>query len=276
MNNPIEETALAFSSSTLTVAGRKVTLRSGGQGRPIVLCHSLLADGSSFDRIAGTLARTHRVIILNLPGFGGSDRVDGGLEAVADQVAATIHALELPQTPILLGNGYGGFVVLTTAIRHPGIASRLVLADCGAVFPEPGRAAFRAMSAGATAKGLPGIADVAMRRLFSPEYQGRHPELIQERRERFIAVDPQTFHNACAALASLDLRPALASITVPVLVLVGELDEATPPPMSQELAAGLPDARIQVLPGCAHVPQLQEPEVFMRAIADFIAPATTD
>jgi len=109
-----------------------------------------------------------------------------------------------------------------------------------------------------------------MRRLFSPEYQAGHPELIQERRERFIAVDPQTFHNACTALASLDLRPSLPSVTVPVLVLVGALDEATPPAMSQELAAGLPDARLQVLPGCAHVPQLQEPEVFMRAIADFI------
>ena len=273
MNNPVETGSLAFQESTLTMAERKVTLRSGGQGQPIVLFHSLLADGSSFDLIAPELAKTHRVLILNLPGFGGSDRIDGGLDAVADQCAAAIRALELPQTPIVLGNGYGGFVALTMAIRHPGIAQRLVLADCGAAFSEPGRAAFRGMSAGAAANGLAGIADVAMRRLFSPEYQAEHPELIQARRERFIAVDPQTFHNACAALASLDLRPALASVTVPVLVLVGELDEATPPAMSKELAAGLPNARLEVLAGCAHVPQLQEPGVFMQAIAAFVASA---
>lgn len=252
------------------VGDRKVTLRSGGQGQPIVLFHSLLADGSSFDRIAPALALTHRVLILNLPGFAGSDRVDGGLEAVADQAAAAIGALELPQTPIVLGNGYGGFVALTLAIRHPGIASRLVLADCGAAFSEPGRAAFRGMSAGAAANGLASIADVAMRRLFSPQYQTGHPELIKDRRERFIAIDLQTFHNACAALAGLDLRPSLATVTVPVLVLVGEFDEATPPAMSTELAAGLPNARLEVLAGCAHVPQLQEPEVFMKAISRFI------
>ena len=57
---------------------------------------------------------------------------------------------------------------------------------------------------------------------------------------------------------------------MPVLVLVGEQDEATPPPMSVELAAGLPQAELVVLPGCAHVPQLQAPEQFMAAIRSFI------
>nr|WP_314626985.1 alpha/beta fold hydrolase [uncultured Noviherbaspirillum sp.] len=272
MTNSVETGILAFEETTLAVAGRNVTLRSGGQGPAIVLFHSLLADGSSFDLIAPELAKTHRVLILNLPGFGGSDRVDGGLDAVADQCAAAIAALALPHAPIVLGNGYGGFVALTMAIRHPGSAQRLVLADCGAAFSEPGRAAFRGMSAGAAANGLAGIADVAMRRLFSPEYQAGHPELVQARRARFIAVDPQTFHNACAALAELDLRAALSSVRVPVLVLVGELDEATPPAMSRELVAGLPDARLEVLPGCAHVPQLQEPDVFLQAISAFVAP----
>jgi 3-oxoadipate enol-lactonase len=60
---------------------------------------------------------------------------------------------------------------------------------------------------------------------------------------------------------------------VPVLVLVGEHDEATPPPMSRELAAGLPQARLKIIPGCAHVPQLQSPEVFLEAIGDFLTAA---
>ena len=273
MSAVMNESTPQFTEMRLQVDGGTVGARSSGAGAPMVLFHSLLADDTSFDRIAPTLARTHKLVILHLPGFGASDRIDGGLEAVADRVAAAIRAMDLEQPPIFLGNGYGGFVALMTAIRHPGIASKLVLADCGAAFSEPGRAAFRGMSAGAKEKGLAGIADVAMRRLFAPEYQADHPELIQERRERFIAVDPQTFHNACAALASLDLRPSLASVTVPVLVLVGELDEATPPAMSKELAAGLPDAHLEVLAGCAHVPQLQEPDRFMKAISAFIAPA---
>ena len=260
-----------FKASTIDVDGHPVAILSAGDGAPIVLFHSLLADASSFERITPALLETHRVILLHLPGFGGSERVEGTLEAVADRVAGAIAALALSLPPIFLGNGYGGFVALMTAIRYPRIAGRLVLADCGAAFSEPGRAAFRGMSAGAAAKGLAGISDVAMRRLFAPDFQDANPQLIEERRARFVAVDPQTFHNACAALAVLDMRDQLASVTVPVLVLVGEHDEATPPPMSRELAAGLPDARLQVLNGCAHVPQLQAPEQFMEAIRDFIA-----
>ena len=76
------------------------------------------------------------------------------------------------------------------------------------------------------------------------------------------------------ALAELDLRPQLGQVKVPVLVLVGEHDEATPPPMSHEIAAGLPQARLKIIPGCAHVPQLQAPAAFLAAIGDFLAPAT--
>ena len=73
------------------------------------------------------------------------------------------------------------------------------------------------------------------------------------------------------------LRTLLASTApdapaeAPVLVLVGEHDEATPPPMSRELAASLPDARLKIIAGCAHVPQMQSPDAFLDAIGDFLA-----
>jgi 3-oxoadipate enol-lactonase len=259
-----------FKPVSLALGAAQVTAQVGGAGRPLVLLHSLLADRTSFDLIAPPLAVAHQVVALDLPGFGASDFVDGGLEAVADRVAAAIAALQLTEKPILLGNGYGGFVALMTAIRHPQLAERLVLADCGAAFSEPGRAAFNGMAAAAEKGGLAAVAGVAMRRLFAPEYQAQHPELIAHRKERFLALDPRTFRSACLALAGLDLREKLSSVKVPVLVLVGEADEATPPPMSRELAAGLPNAQLAVLAGCAHVPQLQAPELFLGAIAQFI------
>ena len=259
-----------FKPVSLALGAARLTAQAGGQGRPLVLLHSLLADRTSFDRVAGTLAATHHVIALDLPGFGASDFVDGGLDAVADRVAAAIAALQLPEPPILLGNGYGGFVALTAAIRHPALARRLVLADCGAAFSDPGRAAFNGMAAAADKGGLAAVADVAMRRLFAPEYQALHPELIAQRKERFLALAPRTFRSACLALSGLDLRDQLSSVQVPVLVLVGEADEATPPPMAKELAAGLPNAQLQILAGCAHVPQLQAPQLFLDAIAEFI------
>jgi 3-oxoadipate enol-lactonase len=68
----------------------------------------------------------------------------------------------------------------------------------------------------------------------------------------------------------MDLRTALHKVEVPVLVLVGEEDEATPPAMSHELAASLPNARLVTLPGCAHVPQMQAPDKFLAAIQSFL------
>jgi 3-oxoadipate enol-lactonase len=249
-------------------AGGTVNAAESGEGPPLVLLHSLLSDRASFDRVVPPLSRSFRVITPELPGFGRSHAVDGSLAAIADRMAEMVR--EAGAGAIVLGNGYGGFVALQMAIRHPGIATRLILADCGAAFSEAGRQAFRTMASVSRAKGLAAITDVAMRRLFAPEFQEQHPELMQDRRAAFLRTDPAVFQAACEALAALDLRAELPEVGVPVLVLVGEQDEATPPAMSHELAAGLPDARLKIIPGCAHVPQLQAPTRFLDPIADFL------
>jgi 3-oxoadipate enol-lactonase len=245
-----------------------------GAGTPLFLFHSLLSDRASFDAIAPELSRSHRVVVPELPGFGGSKTVSGGLAAVADRMAEAVRDAAAGQQPIVLGNGYGGFVALQMAIRHPDIASKLILADCGAAFSEEGRQAFRNMAAASKAKGLVAITDVAMRRLFAPEFQAAHPDIMRDRREAFLKTDPEVLQAACAQLAELDLRPELSKVKMPVLVLVGEHDEATPPPMSHELAAGLPNAYLEIIPGCAHVPQLQSPAIFLETLGDFLEAAS--
>jgi 3-oxoadipate enol-lactonase len=244
-----------------------------GQGTPLLLFHSLLSDRASFDAVVPHLSRSFRVIVPELPGFGRSQAVLGGLASVADRMAEAVG--EAGSEAIVLGNGYGGFVALQMAIRHPGIATRLILADSGAAFSEPGREAFRNMAAVSQAKGLSAITGVAMRRLFAPEFQEQHPDLMRDRREAFLKTDPEVFRAACAQLAELDLRPELSKVRVPVLVMVGDQDEATPPPMSHELARLLPDARLKIIPGCAHVPQLQSPQLFLEMIADFLPAMST-
>ncbi len=252
------------------LANGTVSAAQSGEGPALLLFHSLLSDRASFDAIVPRLSQSFRVIVPELPGFGRSQAVSGGLAAVADRMAEAVKDAAGGEEAIVLGNGYGGFVALQMAIRHPGIATRLILADCGAAFSEPGREAFRDMAAASKARGLSAITEVAMRRLFASEFQARHPDLMRDRREAFLETDVEVFQAACAALAELDLRPELGQVKVPVLVLVGEHDEATPPPMSRELAIGLPNARLKIIPGCAHVPQLQSPEIFLDAIGDFL------
>ncbi len=237
-----------------------------GSGPAVWIFHSLLADAGSCVPLAEALGDRFTVTLPHLPGFGGSTAP--ALEAVADRMAAAIAEAGGPVS--IIGNGYGSFVALVLALRHPALVQRLVLAGTGAAFSEPGREAFRGMAAAVTAKGLPAIADVAMRRLFAPAFQEAHPALMSQRRAAFLATDPVVFRGACDALAMLDLRSAVPELRPPLLVLAGEGDEATPPAMARELAGLVPGARFVLLPGLAHVPQLQDTRQFVTAIERFL------
>src|SRR5204863_4882024 len=136
----------------------------------------------------------------------GSQAVAGGLAAVADRMAEAVIDASAGEGAVILGNGYGGFVALQMAIRHPGIARKLILADCGAAFSEAGRDAFRNMAAAAGAKGLAAITDVAMKRLFAEKFQAQRPDLMRDRREAFLRTDAEVFRAACDALPKLDPR----------------------------------------------------------------------
>src|SRR6267142_298916 len=187
-------------------ANGSVNAEEAGDGPPLWLFHSLLSDRASFDAIAPQLSKSFRVIVPELPGFGKSRATSGRLADVADRMAETVEDAA-GDDAVVLGNGYGGFVALQMALRHPGIASRFILADCGAAFSEEGRQAFRNMAAASQAKGLSAITDVAMRRLFAPEFQAQHPDLMADRREAFLRTDGEVFRAACNELAELDLRP---------------------------------------------------------------------
>jgi 3-oxoadipate enol-lactonase len=68
----------------------------------------------------------------------------------------------------------------------------------------------------------------------------------------------------------VDLRPSLKSIRNPTLVMVGELDAATPPALAAELVAGIPDAKLVQIPACGHCPPLEQPEAFLAAAMPFL------
>src|SRR5258708_39264492 len=113
------------------LAGGPVNAAELGHGPPLVLLHSLLSDRASFDAIAPELQKSFRVIIPELPGFGRSQAVSGGLAAVADRMAEAVREAAAGDHAIVLGNGYGGFVGPTLAGRPPGTASPPRLAHCG-------------------------------------------------------------------------------------------------------------------------------------------------
>lgn len=241
-----------------------------GTGKPIVLLHSLLADRAVFDAIVPLLASERRVIVPDLPGFGSSSSAGATIEGIADRIAILFDALNLGREADVLGNGFGGFIASMLAIRHGAKFDRLVLADTGITFTPEGKQSFYAMADRVRQSGMEAIVDVAMKRLFPDDFIATHPDIVAGRRSALVKTNPEFFAEACHALAALDLTAQIGTIRNRTLVVVGELDTATPPEMSRALAAALPEAKLLEIPECGHAPMVQEPETFVRAISGFL------
>ena len=255
----------------LELDGLRVECDRTGSGPDLVCLHSLLTDLTVFDRVLPQLAATRRVTRFNLPGFGRSDAV--ALESVADHadyVARAMRAFEVPAGAAVFGNGFGAFVAAELAIRHGATFGRLVLADVVAAFPEPARAPFRLMAEKVRAGGMRAVLDTAIGRMFPPEFAARNADVVAARKDALAAVAPECFTRACLALAALDLTPRLGSIRNRTLVLCGSLDQTTPPALARALAEGIPGAHYREIPGSGHCPMLEQPDAFVRFLAEFL------
>src|SRR5258708_25969402 len=123
------------------LAGGTVNAAELGHGRPLLLFHSLLSDRASFDAIAPELQKSFRVIVPELPGFGRSQAVTGGLAAVAGRMAEVVEHAANGEDAIVLGNGYGGFVPAERVSPRPPAPTQPCLAPSRPAFPAPGPSA---------------------------------------------------------------------------------------------------------------------------------------
>jgi len=247
----------------------KLEIETTGKGPALVLLHSLLAERSSFERIKPQLAKSFRLHLVHLPGYGGSAvGSERTIEDFADRVAAQPVFSE---KPFLLGNAFGGFIATALAIRHGDKIRALVAAPAIAGFSEAARQPFKVLAAKAKQSGMAAIADAAIQRMFPPAFIAAHPGIVEERKRALDGVDTQGFANACLAIAQMDLAGALSRIRNRTLVLVGAVDQTTPAAAARELAAGIAGAQYVELPGCGHCPQIEQPEALVAAVRGFLA-----
>lgn len=241
-----------------------------GQGRDLVLLHSLLADRHAFDPVLPVLAERFRVTLINLPGFHGSEpAISPLMDAYVARIEDGFDEFGIGKDSILLGNGFGGTVAIAFALAHPDRIAKLIVSDAAAGFPEEGRKAFAVMAQKVNESGLAAVAEIAAKRVYSPAYLAANPGKIEDRKKSLLAIDPKAFQDACAILQQADMTPSLHKMKVPTIVVCGEFDQATPPVLNKVVAEKVPGARYIELPGCGHCPPLEQPQQFLAAIKDF-------
>ena len=235
---------------------------STGQGKPLLLLHGWGSSLDTFAALTEDLQRFFRVTAFDFPGHGGSDMPPTPW-AVDDFVGLTLEVMtELAiERPSILGHSFGGRVAIKLAAVHPERVERLVLVDAAGVPPRRtiGRLVRRAASRFANAMGRrfgrPGgaVRRAIVRRIASTDYLNAGPL-----RDTFLAIVKE------------DLRPALARILAPTLLVWGESDEDTPVADARTMERLIPDARLLVIKNAGHFSYLEQYGRFRLAVIPFL------
>jgi pimeloyl-[acyl-carrier protein] methyl ester esterase len=271
------------SAVTAASGTTQVHVESAGMGPPLVLLHGWAMHGGLFAPILPTLAKRHRVHVVDLPGHGRSPALDstgaGTLDAIVAAIDAALHEIR-PESdaPLdVLGWSLGGAVAMRWALEQPSRIARLVLVATTPSFiaRENWPHAMRDDTLRKFGDELRTAYRLTLNRFLTLQTQGSddgRTALAALRHELFARGEPAPagLAQSLALLRAIDLRPDAAAIRAPTLVVTGDRDTLAPREAAAWLANAIPDARLVDIPGAAHVPFLSHRDAFVAAVTSFL------
>lgn len=245
---------------------------SGGSGEPVLLAHAIGCDHRMWEAVAARLAPRFRVIAMDARGHGRSPvpARPYTLGLLADDACAVLEKLAIPRAH-WVGLSLGGMVGQAFALRHPARLMKLVIANSTSAYGPEGRPMWKARIKAVEEGGLAAIREMVASRYFSDAYRAASPEAVEAVMSRFMETPAEGYLGCCDAISGLDFSDDLIRIRAKTLVIAGEADVGTPVAMSQAIAAGIPGARLAVIPGAAHLSAAEKPGEFARLVEDFLA-----
>jgi 2-hydroxymuconate-semialdehyde hydrolase len=274
--DPIDAGSIGY----VDVGGARIRYRSTGPagGAAVVLLHGIGRSLEDWALQHPRLAGPHRVVSLDLPGSGLSQRMPAvtTLGSLADGVWATLGALEIAGPVHLMGNSLGGAVAMQMTVDEPSRVETLTLVS-SAGFGRTVTAALRMLA-------LPGLGRPMLRKLADPRFARRAERSIffdgalvtPERIEMAVKIARQpdfaaVYLETARALGGLrgvaprwrqELLPRVAATGKPTMLLWGERDLILPSLHMAAARAALPHARSHIFPGTGHMPQIERPDEF--------------
>jgi 3-oxoadipate enol-lactonase len=237
----------------------------------VVLSCSLGTDRSMWDPQLPALSERHRVLRWDLRGHGASPVPSGPYE-IADlggDLIALLDRLEIERAT-LCGVSIGGMISMWVAQNAPERVQRAVLCCTTSKFPAETADVYRERAEIVREKGVEEVADGAIDRWFTPGFRASRPDVVGRVRAGLVATSSEGYAGCCEALAAMDLRPGLSSISAPALVIAGGEDPAMPPEHGQLIADEIPGARFTVIPGARHLANIERADEVTAEILAFI------
>ena len=242
-----------------------------GEGPWVTMSHSLACNISMWDEQAKLLARNYKVLRYDTRGHGGSSAPPGPytLEQLADDAKALFDALGITRTH-WIGLSMGGMIGETFALQHPGFFRSMVLADTTSRRPPNAEQMWGDRVKAAREKGMEGVRQGTLERWFTEPFRKARPDVMDKIGRDILATPVEGFAGCCEAIAKVDVLDRLKEIDCPALVIVGAEDHGTPPEMARAIHENLRGSELVIIPSAAHLSNVEQPEVFNKAITAFL------
>ena len=259
-----------------------------GSGPPLLLLMGLAADSTAWMFQLPAFERQYRTIVMDNRGVGRSAKPPGPytIHEMADDSAGLLDVLDIRRAHVV-GVSMGGMIAQELALRHPERVRSLVLA---CTFPEPDadverqrRFSLQQFGGSVTSNGEMRVdlkavdpmqfVQVMLPTVFNPEFIAAElPKLIQVFSGALqYGFSLEAILGQIQAVMTHRATDRLHQITAPTLVITGDADRLVPPANSDVLAKLVPGARLVKVPGGSHGFNFETPEVFNRAVLDFLA-----
>jgi 3-oxoadipate enol-lactonase len=252
-----------------TIRGRMTWLESGA-GWPLVLLHAFPLTAEMWRPQLERVPQDWRFIA---PELSGAVPVEGPrtIDDYARDVAALLDAL-LIDDAVIGGLSMGAYVTFALWRHAPSVFSGMILADTRPQADTPdaraGRARMRELLA---REGVGAIGERMIPKLLSARTLEERPEIVQRVRAIVESNEPRVLDAALDAMMTRpDSTSDLARVSCATLVIVGEQDAVTPPGEADAMHRAIPRSVLVTLAGAGHLSNLEQPDAFSRALADFL------
>jgi 3-oxoadipate enol-lactonase len=237
-------------------------------GPPVLLAHSIMTAGSMWTPQVDFLAsKGWRVLRAESRGHGASTLGTKHLsiDSLAADVVAILDRMRI-QKVHFVGLSLGGMVGFALAQQHSERLETMALCDARADSPPAFAQPWDARIAQASADGMGSLVEPTLERWFGPRLQGVNDALLSTLRSSMRETSVGGFVATARALQAFDYTASLPAMQVPATLVVGEHDGVLPGVMA-DLAARMPNARLEVIPAAGHLPNVEQPEHFNTVLA---------
>jgi 3-oxoadipate enol-lactonase len=245
----------------------------GKEGAPwLVFSHSLACSSRMWDNEIAKHKDRFRVLVYDTRGHGQSAAPKGPytLEQLADDLQALLKHLKIEQ-PHYVGLSMGGMIGQTAALKYPGLFRSMTLCDTTSRYPAEAQPMWTDRIGIAESKGMAPLVQPTLERWFTESFRKNHPDKVKPIAALIEKTPAAGYAGCCAAIPKINVTPRLKELKVPTLVICGNDDPATPPAMAREIQENIPGAKLALIPQAAHLANIEQPEAFNRALADFLS-----